>query len=230
AYEREFAKMAAADSTTPGGVSVLFANQKAAIKQKIAKAYFQKREYQVSMTTCADLQKELLTHLVNAYNAIDHSKIDSVKYVETAKIQIDMVLSKYDLLEDVSKRAESIADGCIDIYSKLEMLDDPKFQRIGIGMGRAMIAELVAGMFGEASELNFAMLKFCNGNATRVCGPRANKNQTAKYQKRAFEYVNAGIAMFPNLRKNFARRAEICRWLGQNALGAADGARANGGD
>lgn len=230
AYKRALAQFASANITTPGSVSLFFANQKAATQQKIAKAYFQKGEYQTSMTICGDLQKDLLTQLLAAHRAIDDSKFGSTKYVEIAKSQIDQILMQYDLLESEAKQAESLADGCIDIYSKLDMLDDPKFQRLGIGMGRAMIAELVAGMFGEASQLNFAMLKFCNGNAVTVCGPGSNKNETAKYQKRAFEYVNAGIAMFPNLKKNFARRAEIYRYLGQNTLAAADEAMAKGSD
>lgn len=227
AFQRALAKFPKQAGSPDSVVSLLFANQAADLERHIAEAYLQKRDAATSLQKCIDLEEKVFAAIMAPYGKINNRKLQSSALMEIFRINIDGLLREYDLLENETKRSVEIVTGCVKMHLDLPASDDPEFKRMFIGITRAEIAKFAAEMFRTGSELNLTMLEFCDGKGAGVCGSRAAKNESAKYKARAFSYINAAIETFPNLRSSYATRAKLYRYTGQNALAAADEAKAN---
>jgi len=203
-------------------VSLFYVLEKADLNRHIAKAYLLKNEAEISKTKCLDAEKDMYRVLSEVVGKTFSRKLPASTFMETVKSSLDLMIIDFDILEPHSVRAIEIAQACIDIHSKLSTKDDPNGKLLMIGMMRASLAEFTAKFLNNASEINLTVAEMCQGKAAKLCGAASSKNEVSKYSDKSLETINKAIAIWPNMKKSYAQRAKVYRFLGKHQLAAAD--------
>ncbi len=212
--------------TSKSVVSLFYATERANLSLHIAKAYLLKNQPEIAKTKCLDAEKDMYRVLSEVVGKTFDRKLPNSTYLETAKASLDLMIIDLDILVPHSLHAVEIAQGCIDIHSKLSLKDDPNGKLLMIGMMKASLAEFAAKMLNNASDINLSVAEFCQGKAKNICGAASSKNEVSKYSARSLETINKAIEIWPNMKKSYTQRAKVYRFLGKYQLAAADEAKA----
>ncbi len=214
------------NDTSKGVVSLFNATEKANLNLYISKAYLLKNEPEISKTKCLDAEKNMYSILSEVVGKTFGRKMSSSIYMDTIKSSLDLMIIDFDILAPHSLRAVDIAQGCVDIHSKLSVKNDPKGRLLMIGMMKASIAEFAAKLLNNSSEINLTTAEFCQGKAAKLCDAGSGKNEVSKYSSRSLETINKAIAVWPNMKTSYSQRAKVYRFLGKTQLAVEDEARA----